>query len=96
MLRYACHLAANMRPITPLRLSLPSPPEGDADRSGSGEDLAGLLGGRAVVCLAFDDMQMVVHRPQAVTVGVPEGRRGPDVWGVEEPGSVPTLVGSGA
>jgi hypothetical protein len=72
MLRYACHLSANVRKVPPLRLAL-LPPQPQS----CGEDLAGLLGGRPVLCLAFDNMKMIVHKPLPVPL-----RRG--VWKMTE------------
>jgi len=85
MLRYACHLSANVRKVFPLSLTLPPP-----QQQPNGEDLGGLLGGRPVLCLAFDNMKMVVHKPQPV----PQRPRS-EIWGQEDDGVVPKLVGSG-
>lgn len=84
MLSYACHLSANVRKVAPLLLTLPPP-----QQQPGGEDLAGLLGGRPVLCLAFDNMKMVVHKPVPVLQ-----RPRSELLGLEDEG-IPKLVSSG-
>ena len=66
MLRYACHLSTNVRPIKPLRLAFSCEHEQSSDSEKSLEDMKGVLGGRPVLTLAFDRMTMVVHQPVPV------------------------------
>ena len=56
MLRYGCDMHARVKPTFPCRV-----------RVGDGADgERGLLGGRPLLCLAFDDMEMVVDAPVVV------------------------------
>eukprot|EP00887_Chlorella_sp_A99_P008182 scaffold12.g8182.t1 len=63
LLKYSLRLEAHIRPVAPLRVTFPAgrPP---AERS-SLEALEAVLGGRPLVCLAFEQMEMEVAEPEA-------------------------------
>ena len=83
MLRYACLLSTNVRLVPPLLVSCRGEPENDEQRSL--EDLSGILGGRPVLSLAFDRMEMTVHKPVEIV------SREED-WELQSPRKVPQLL----
>lgn len=66
MLRYACHLSTNVRPIKPLKVNFYGKRGAKSEGMSHPEDMQSILGGRPVMALAFDRMEMVVHEPLPV------------------------------
>ncbi|EFN51039.1 hypothetical protein CHLNCDRAFT_141535 [Chlorella variabilis] len=62
LLTYTLKLTAHIRPLPPARVTFPDRRHKSDD--GSPEVLDAVLGGRALLCLAFDDMHMEVQPPQ--------------------------------
>ncbi|KAL4438455.1 hypothetical protein ABPG77_000103 [Micractinium sp. CCAP 211/92] len=62
LLKYSLKLTAHIRPLPPARVTFPAD-RSEAERS-SGEVLDAVLGGRPLVCLAFDDMHIEVQPPE--------------------------------
>lgn len=90
MLQYACHLATNVRLVQPLAISFDRSHETNSEaRNGSLEELRGVMGGRPVLALAFDKMEMIVHQPLPVPEKLPSV-----MWQVQETDPCPQLVGS--
>lgn len=67
LLQYACQLMTNVRPITPARVHTTARDD-DKDL----EVMAGVLGGRPLLALSFDNMEMKVHAPAAYTLKTPQ------------------------
>ncbi|DBA85144.1 TPA: hypothetical protein ACH3X2_005862 [Trebouxia sp. C0005] len=66
LLQYACRLSTNIRPTAAARVHV-SGSEEDNDM----EVMAGVLGGRPVLALCFENMEMKVHAPAAYTIKAP-------------------------
>lgn len=66
LLQYACRLTTNIRPTAPAHVHISSNGE-DNDM----EVMAGVLGGRPVLALSFEDMEMKVHSPAAYKLKAP-------------------------
>ncbi|KAI7836283.1 hypothetical protein COHA_009832 [Chlorella ohadii] len=62
LLKYSLKLTAYVRPLPPARVTFPGT-RPEEERS-SPEALNAVLGGRPLLCLAFDDMEMLVQPPQ--------------------------------
>ena len=62
LLKYSLRLMTHVRFIKPVSLRLPD--ERHADDHGSGEVLDAVLGGKPLLCMAFDNMEMVVQPPE--------------------------------
>lgn len=66
LLQYACQLQTNIRPSSAAKVSTP----GDAKDSNL-EVMAGVLGGRPILALCFEDMKMKVNAPAAYKLRAP-------------------------
>jgi len=76
LLWYACDLTARIRlsaPVVVERLP-PAPATSGAPRHP--EDVGGILGGRPLICLRFDDMSLRVEEPAPLATGRDQGRTG--------------------
>ncbi|KAL4431343.1 hypothetical protein ABPG75_006599 [Micractinium tetrahymenae] len=62
LLKYSLKLTAHIRPLPPARVTFPAD-RTEEERRG-GEVLDAVLGGRPLVCLAFDNMHMEVQPPE--------------------------------
>ncbi|PRW61256.1 NEOXANTHIN-DEFICIENT 1-like isoform X1 [Chlorella sorokiniana] len=63
LLKYSLKLTAFVRPLPPARVTFPGPRM--REEHNSPEVLDAVLGGRPLICLAFDDMEMLVQPPLA-------------------------------
>jgi hypothetical protein len=62
LLKYSLKLMTHVRFLKPVNLRLPE--ERQDDDHSSGEVLDAVLGGRPLLCMAFDNMEMVVQPPE--------------------------------
>ena len=69
LLKYACDLTTNVRVVPGVWLRCPR--AADEDQAPSQESLEGLLSGRPLLTLNFDDMLMRVEKPQRVVLPRP-------------------------
>lgn len=67
-LKYSCRVSCNLRLAKKMAVRAPGPTEGDKRKAAGpgGESLAGILNGKALLCLAFDNMRMEVDEPVAM------------------------------
>lgn len=66
LLQYACRLSTNIRPTAAARVHVSS-----SEEDSNMEVMAGVLGGRPVLALCFEDMEMKVHAPAAYKLKAP-------------------------